>query len=122
MPRPYDEDSVLTDYVWNHYQDLMTVAERAAGRAAAFNEKADGYDPSSVSTRLRSMVAALKSDPVVAPLLELPPSQFRRAVRDRLMAEHADSINLNRCPRCARIPRSPRAQQCPWCHHSWGSS
>ncbi len=47
------------------------------------------------------------------------PDAFRDRVRDRLLAECADEIFINRCSRCSRVVATPRAQQCLWCGHTW---
>ncbi len=47
--------------------------------------------------------------------------EFYAAVRDRLLREHRDEIQLNRCPECDTLCRTPTACLCPNrdCHHTW---
>jgi hypothetical protein len=36
----YDDDGILTMYIWNHYQPLMTDFERLVGKAIIGRQKA----------------------------------------------------------------------------------
>ncbi len=108
----YDEDKILTDYVWQHYSQFLTPSEKAAGKAALAREEAMQVDSDSMRRKLLEMAGDLS----VASAVE-----FRRTTRDRIQREHAAEVEINRCPRCERIVRSPRAQQCLWCGHDWHS-
>ena len=117
--KPYDEDEVLTSYVVDHYHGLMTREEQLAARAHDFRVKATGYGDSSVSRRLLSHAQMYANAPGVGDLVAMTRDEFRRYVRDRLLRDNANDIQVNRCPQCLRIARSPLAKQCPWCFHRW---
>ncbi len=115
--KPYDEDQVLTDYIWHNYQHLMTGAEKLALKVVVGEQKAVSSSSTAMKEAIRQRFQS--SEPEVVSLLSSGPDAFRRGVRDRLLRLHANDISLNRCPKCGRIPRTPAARQCPWCFHSW---
>jgi ribosomal protein L32 len=115
--KPYNENVVLTDYIWHNYQHLMTGAEKLALKVVLGDQKAASSSLTAMKEAIRQHCGS--SEPEVVPLLSSGPDAFRRGVRDRLLHEHVNQISLNRCPNCGRIPRTPEARQCPWCFHSW---
>jgi hypothetical protein len=119
MVKQYDEDAVLTKYMWRNYRHLMSEAEVLAGEVVIFREKAKAVHHPHRSSMYAERERNFTARPGVADLVNLPVPEFRRRVRDRLMREHSHQINLNRCPKCDRIPATPMAKQCPWCYHSW---
>ena len=113
----YDETKVLTDYVWWNYRSLMTDFERLVGNAIIGRLKADAAKSKRLAAILHRRWART-GDPDVESALAGGAEAFRQRVADRVMTEHRDEVDLNRCPECNRIPRTPRAKQCLWCHHS----
>ncbi len=118
----YDEDTVLTDYVWNHYRHLMTDFERRAGYAAGVRTHLTAKEHSGL---VRREVAAWfrekgsVGDTAVDAALAEGADAFRRKVRERVMAERGHEVYVNRCPACNRIVKTPKAQQRLWCGHDW---
>ncbi len=118
--KEYDEDEVLTRYVWHNYRNLMTRVESLGEKAVVLEAKAQSAEEGSrMRRRMEEKAELARTDRRVARALAEGPERFRRAVRDRLLRDRASKIDLNRCPRCDRIPRTPRAKQCPWCFYSW---
>ncbi|NTU83269.1 MAG: hypothetical protein HGA45_28515 [Chloroflexales bacterium] len=117
----YDESAVLTTYIWNHYQHLMTDLEREAGIAIIGRQKAAAYDdsddPTYTDMLLKHFGRIHRAD--INALLQDGPDLFRRHVRDRLLQAFPDQIRINRCRRCQRIVRTPVARLCTWCGHTW---
>jgi len=112
----YDEDAVLTRYVWAQCRGYMTDFELAGVMAMLGREKAAGLEPGA----LREMIVrhwATPKDPDVLAALEQGHDAFQVAVRDRVVRDHPQAIV--RCPKCARVLRTPRARQCMWCLHDW---
>ena len=112
----YDEDAVLTRYVWAQCHGYMTDFEQACAKAILGREKAATLEPGA----LRELIVrhwATPRDPAVLAALEQGHDAFRAAVRDRVMRDHPEAIA--RCPRCAGLLRTPRARQCMWCLHDW---
>ena len=106
------------------HPDLLTDVERAGLEALLTQRKAnyaaqEGNEKaaSSFAEILRRQTDLNRS--AVTKALKLGESAFMRKIRKRILLEHSDQIDLNRCLKCDRIPRTPRAQQCPWCKHSW---
>jgi hypothetical protein len=114
----YDEDAVLTQYVWDYYQMLMTDFERRVGFAILGRMKAADTGNPQVARLLKERWGAV-SDPEVEAALAEGEEAFRRRVRQRLFSEHGDDIFINHFPRCRRVVRTPRARQCFWCGWDW---
>jgi hypothetical protein len=109
----YDEGEVLTDYIWAHYYSLITPAERHVG----FPKPTSGMLPSLEARSIEQFGEETWADMKRWDSEGLP--AFRKRVRDRLLREHARSIQITRCPKCNRIVRTPSAQQCLWCGFDW---
>lgn len=107
----YDEDAVLTDYVWFNYGHLMSRAEVFGHKASASgNSRLDMvYEQQFGRENWAQMVDAYSQGP----------EAFRRRVRDRLLQGYASSIEITRCPSCQRIVKTPAARQCVWCGFDW---
>ena len=113
----YDEEAVLTKYIWDNYYGLLTHLEKLAAKAVANQAKS-----SASGSRMASIIAERwgeKLDPQVVEALEHGPDEFRRRVRDRILHKESDKVVINRCPVCQRIVRTPKAKQCLWCGHDW---
>jgi len=123
-PRPdvseYDEDHVLTEYIWRHFSRFLTAAE---ARVGLYTEALDRE----AATRIKGKAFADWLDETHGPvtMLELEHelkggrcALFRRA-RDRILRDHSAEVFINRCPACGWIVRSPGARQCLWCLHDW---
>jgi hypothetical protein len=113
----YDEARELTHYVWAHCQGLMTPFERYVGYVNIVRAKA----ARSKSERMREWLhpKCAFGEPQIEAALADGPEAFCRRVRDRLLAEQADALFINRCPACGRIVRTPLARQCFWCGFDW---
>ena len=114
----YDEEEELTRYVLSYNGGLMTTLENWIVRAIHAEQKADSVQSEHIASLLRSRLGRL-SDDKVAHALEAGPIACRRSIRDRLLRDHGDLIEINRCPSCFRVVRTPRARQCFWCGHDW---
>jgi ssDNA-binding Zn-finger/Zn-ribbon topoisomerase 1 len=120
----YDEDNWLDGYVCNNYGELKTDFERAGLEALLAKEKA-AYaakkgDKRSANSYFRTLQRLIDlNEPGVSEALKMGGSAFMRSIRKRILLEHSDQVDLNRCHKCNRIPRTPRARQCPWCHYNW---
>ena len=117
----YDEDGWLDGYICVNYADLMTDFERAGLKALHTEKKAalhaqEGLEEQASLERQRKIDM---NKPGVSEALKMGDSAFMRKIRKRILMEHSDQIELNRCPKCDRIPRTPKAKKCPWCRHSW---
>ena len=111
----YQEDEVLTDYVWAHCREYMTELERLGYKAVNVRFKAENASPRMAQILLDKWGAV--NDPRVNKALSQGVRQFQIAVRDRVLRDHPEIIN--RCPQCGKIARTPKAKQCRWCHHDW---
>lgn len=113
----YDEDDWLDGYICEHYVDLMTDLERAGLKALLSEGKATHEEDERDARDYRQRIGLDK--PGVSEALKMGYTAFKRRVRKRILLEHSEQVDLNRCPRCDKIPRTPKAKQCPWCYHSW---
>ena len=110
----YKENEVLTNYVWKHYEHLLSKFECRVGKAIFLRQKID------VSSDPKSVRAAFgKEDPQIVSALKDGVETFRQNVSERILLEHADAVFINRCPKCEKIVRTPQAELCLWCGHSW---
>ena len=99
----------------------MTDFERAGLKSLHTEKKAalhaqEGLEEQASLERQRQIDM---NKPGVYEALKMGDSAFMRKIRKRILMEHSNQIELNRCPKCDRIPRTPKAKQCPWCRHSW---
>jgi hypothetical protein len=117
MKGSYDEDRVLTNYVWQHYRHLFTEFERRVADRISIEIKTQHSPPEIRAERLARLWGP--PDATVNSALEQGHWAFLDRVRTRILAEEADRILTNRCPMCERIVRTPKARQCLWCHHDW---
>ena len=119
----YDENTILTGYIWHHYAHLMTGFERKVGNEILKLQKAEAYSRGDLSKfeELKERYGCNK-DPDVTKALEVGHVVFQEQVRNRLSRNNADEINVNHCPECKRIVRTPKAKQCLWCGYSWHHS
>jgi hypothetical protein len=109
----YDDDRELTQYVWDHYQHLMTEFERRVGRAILGRAKAAASQSADMEAMLMRVWGG-DDDPAIEAALTEGPDAYRRRVRNRLLAEHPVEVCVNRCRRCGSVVRTPRARQCFW--------
>ena len=119
MPsRPYDDDAVLSQYLWHNYAQLFTEPQRAVMNALIGEAKAQYSDNPRYAAKVRSMFGSVR-DPEVAKSLAAGEKQWRQQASQWLLANHSAEVFVNRCPQCTRIVRTPVARQCFWCGHSW---
>jgi hypothetical protein len=114
----YDDEALLTSYMWNHYQHLMTDFERRVGLAIIGRRKAAAASSLAMSQMLNQRWGAA-DDPQIEAALAEGQDLFRNRVCHRLLAEVASEVFINRCPSCRRVVRTPGARQCFWCGHDW---
>jgi hypothetical protein len=62
---------------------------------------------------------AMSDDPEVIRLTSNGYEAFVEQTTKRILAEHADEVVLNRCPKCGALARTPKARQCRYCKHDW---
>lgn len=111
-------DDALTRYVLDNYRDLCAGPDADILLGLDLNLKAllsPNHPPSKKLTSLRTLVAK----PHVQAAISAGRTASRRAVRERLLAEHRDDIVLNHCPECAALCRTPVARMCVACGHAW---
>ena len=112
----YNEQQVLTDYVWQNYPELLTDFEHSVGRAIREQTPArKSSSPRPAPQRADSCW----NDPHVAAALAEGAEAYRRRVRDRLLQTHPERIAIARCPQCHRIAARPASRVCFWCGHDW---
>jgi hypothetical protein len=117
----YDEDAVLTKYIWDHYTHLLTDDESHVARAVFAKEKEAVASSPKMASRIRDKWGVPDDDPVVMAELADGVDAFRRRVRDRIVADHPKDVSINRCGQCHCVVCTPLAQQCLWCGHDWHS-
>ncbi|MFY1824291.1 hypothetical protein ACN47A_00045 [Myxococcus fulvus] len=96
---------LLLVYLHGYYRHLFTVMERRASLLEA-------YDTES-GTRWAT------DHPQVLALLSEGKEGLARHLERRLLAEHPDTVVINRCPKCGALARTPNARQCRACPHTW---
>ena len=116
-------DQHLAYYICRYYGHFMTDRAKLAGKHLSATEK---------STKGRSDLAAqeeakhspiwedlLSSDPIVLELARQGMASFIKRTAERILAEHANEIYVNRCPRCGEVAKTPKARQCRFCYFDW---
>ena len=120
----YDEDRWLDGYVCVNYPDLLTDFEKAGLEALLTQRKADYAAQEGDEKAASSYAKILRrqtdlNELAVSEALKMGGFAFMKRIRKRILEEHSDQIDLNRCSECGRIPRTPKAKLCPWCYHNW---
>src|SRR5690349_2282703 len=117
----YDEARVLTKYVWDYFQDLMTDVERRANRVGMAAVKATLAESNGAELLARALRRrwGCEADPDVRAELADGFDVFRTRVARRLLSNTSSPLKINRCPECHRLLRTPEASQCFWCGHAW---
>lgn len=108
------EATLLTAYIWDHYQHLMTPFEREVGAALIARAQASASASRSLAATVLARFGKLDRPDINAALQD-GAHVFRTQVRIRPLAMSSDSIVLNRCPSCQRLARTPQARLCVWC-------
>ena len=120
-PRHYADEKALTEYVWKHFQHLMTPLELRVGLySVPIVSDIDDEKGQWIYAHCESAHGHV-DDAEVRASFPRDLASFQLQTQRRLMRECADEIFVNRCPECARIVRSPSARLCPWCKHTWRS-
>jgi hypothetical protein len=104
-------------YIVNHYQNLMTLEEKAAYKSVLGELKVANADNVAMKNALRERWVS--DNPDVRTLLANGSDAFMANVRDRILREHTNDVFLNHCPRCGALAKTPTARQCPKCFFSW---
>ena len=113
----YDEEAVLTKYIWDNYRRHFTTLERMGEKAVIAQEKAPDANPRMAETLRQRLGGA--NDPQVVAAMNEGPDAFRLRMQERVLRDYKDEIVINRCPNCNRIVRTPYARQCLWCGYDW---
>jgi len=117
--KEYDEDSVLTKYMWNNYIKFTTEWERKVNLAIILNWKAEAYEDPTVGWKYNKQLGEDFKNDINAHNEIKDPDAFREKVRNRILKEHKEDIFINRCSKCNKIVRTPKAKQCFWCGYDW---
>ena len=116
--QPYDEDAVLSQYLWHNYAQFFTEPQRAVMKALVGEAKAENIDDPSYAAKVRNLFGSVHAAEVTNSLAP-GETQWRQQVSAWLLANRGAEVFVNRCPQCTRIVRTPVARQCLWCGHSW---
>ena len=110
----------LAEYIIDYHGSYLTEVEKAAVREVHFRAKRDSSRRSENSGVAKIIEDRLMStDPAVIALAEQGLESLYLQIRDRVLHDHEDQLDLNRCPKCDGLCRTPRAKQCRHCFHKW---
>ena len=107
----------LTRYIVCHFSHLMTPDERTAYKTVLAEEKATATTSPGMQKAIRQLWVS--EAPEAKRLLQDGPEAFLLKVRERILNDHGERLELNLCPVCGSLARTPKAKQCPKCFHSW---
>jgi len=110
----------LADYIVDFHDECLTPAERGAVRELRARAKHDSVEQAG-ATSVADLIERkwMTRDPEVSALADQGAESLYRQIRDRVLREHGDELQFNRCPRCGGLCRTPQAQQCRHCFHDW---
>jgi hypothetical protein len=111
----------VTEYIYRHYPELLTDAERSLSRLRDVRLKAaldeartrmleDRLNLSSWEKQYPDLHAQVESGSVGAGM--------NRAAQ-RVLTERGAEVHLNTCPHCQALCLTPRAKACLECGHTW---
>ncbi len=107
----------LESYIFNYFGKLLTIYEKAAWKNIFTNEKSrniEGTHQAEVMTK-----HWISTDPKVLALLSEGKEKFFENTVKRVIAESANEIFFNYCPKCQVLAKTPTAKQCAKCFFSW---
>ena len=106
----------VDEYITNNFTEVMNTNEQTAYQLLLRVERAeaDGMDYEFALRKHR-----IHPNPEVNALMMAGYEWFIKRVRDRVVAENAETGVLKQCPRCEKLLRTPSAKQCRYCFHSW---
>jgi hypothetical protein len=112
-------------YVMRWHADRMTEVEKRAQQHLFVTLKATmGRSDITAQQECReSNIAArfLSNDPEVLHLASEGYHAFVERTAGRILAQDADKLTFNRCPKCNGLARTPTSKQCRFCRHDWHS-
>lgn len=117
--KEYDEDAVLTKYIWSNYIEYATDWERKVNLAIILNWRAEVYEDPVIGYKYNKQLGEGFKDDINAHNEVKNPNAFRNKVRGRILKEHKGDVFINRCSQCNKIVRTPKAKQCFWCGYDW---
>jgi len=120
-------DRHLAVYVLTYYSRFMTGREQLANRHLMGTAKVThGRSDLAAQQEARDSRPHLRDlfsdDPEVLELARDGAESFVQRTAERILAAHADEIQINRCPRCGEVAKTPKARQCRFCRYDWHES
>ena len=113
----------LANYVIKYYGRFMTESERRAQSHLTYTMKAAKGRSDTLAQqeakRHQFYSRGISEDPEVLRLTSDGFQPFAERTAKRILAEHAEAVLLNCCPRCGELTRTPMARQCRFCHFDW---
>ncbi|WP_338394142.1 hypothetical protein [Fulvitalea axinellae] len=109
------------DYILVYFSYLMTSDEALALRHCTSSEKLATMTEGDREkmTPIYLSKGWLTDEKDALDLLKDGIDRFYQNVAERIMAEHADKVFMNKCPKCGRLARTPKARQCGHCGNEW---
>ena len=114
-----------TDYVLQHYPNLMTEHEREVLRHLELLYKFRDHGPPEPGTaaEIPDLAGPIRrrfsTKPNVIADAQAGWEAARRRITERILSDHPDDVYLNLCPECGALTRTPRARLCLTCGHTW---
>lgn len=118
MNTHYDEREALAKYLRDNYASLFSALERKVINALIGDEKTAHVTHPHYVDWIKRRFGSVSSEEVARELVD-GVAAFHFRLCERLLADHAAEIVINRCPVCTCIVRTPLARQCLWCGHDW---
>jgi hypothetical protein len=117
-------DRHLASYVLRYYARFMTEKEMLANRhlmgTAKFTHgRSDLVAQQEAKNSHPQLRDLFSDDPDVLELARDGAESFVQRTAERILAVHADEIQINRCPRCGEVAKTPKARQCRFCFFDW---
>jgi len=117
-------DPHLVSYVINYYSHFMTEQEKMASRhffgiMKATKGRSDAAAQAEAAASQHHLRELFSSDSEVLEMARDGYEAFAERTAKRILAEHANEIYLDPCPRCSAIAKPPKARQCRFCFHDW---
>jgi ribosomal protein L40E len=112
----YTEEEMM-EYIFKNFYNLLKLEEKAIYSKLVFGMKLKGMDSNEMKRRIQNMFNY--SDIEMEEILKDGGKEFRKKVCQRIMAEDAEQVKLNLCPKCNALTRTLTAKQCPKCFYNW---
>jgi hypothetical protein len=114
-------DTETAKYIIDHYSKLLSVDENMALKHFRHQLTLENTEPEKREklTSSYKKIGWITDDKTLLDLLNDGIEAFELNAAQKILANYADKVFLNICPKCQKLARTPEAKQCRYCYFDW---